>query len=301
MPAQVDPRGRPVKDSAVPRIAAIAYQKSGRIAVFLIAGPLLLENIRIVLVGTTHPGNIGGAARAMKNMCLRHLVLVSPKMFPHADATARAAGADDILCGAEVFDSLPAAVADCQLVVGTSARGRSIAWPLMTPRECAALAGSQPRSSRIALVFGREHSGLTNTELDCCNYCINIPCNPDFASLNLAAAVQVVAYEMYACLSAAPATEAEPESPLASAGELESLFGHLQRVMTELGFVRAQKSRAIMRRVRRMFMRARLEVNEVNILRGMLSAVQGRKQPRGADSTNGVRAGDSRTPDQQSE
>ncbi|MGH8559232.1 MAG: RNA methyltransferase [Methylococcales bacterium] len=157
----------------------------------------LLSKIRIVLVGATHPGNIGAVARAMKNMGLSRLYLVEPKIFPNADATSRAAGADDILCRAVLCDSLQEAVLDCGIVIGASARSRTIFLPVLSPRECATLLARQHPETELAVVFGGEHSGLTNAELDLCGYWLTIPCNPEFRSLNLASAVQVVAYGSY--------------------------------------------------------------------------------------------------------
>jgi tRNA (cytidine32/uridine32-2'-O)-methyltransferase len=228
----------------------------------------------MVLVGTTHPGNIGAVARAMKNMGLTRLVLVKPKIFPSADATSRAAGADDILCRAVLCDSLEEAIADCGIVVGTSARPRTISWPVLSPRECARLVAEQHPDTETAVVFGREHSGLTNAELDLCGYWLTIPCNPDFSSLNLAAAVQVVGYEFFTASTPAPVgTETGDDSP-ASSARVESFYAHLYDVMASVGFIDSDRSRSIMRRIRRLFNRAHLENREVDILRGILRAVQ---------------------------
>jgi tRNA (cytidine32/uridine32-2'-O)-methyltransferase len=239
----------------------------------------LLSNIRIVLVGTTHPGNIGAVARAMKNMGLSRLVLVRPKIFPSADATSRAAGADDILCRALTCASLEEAVADCGIVVGTSARARSISWEVLSPSECAALVSRQQPETETAIVFGREHAGLTNAELDLCGYWLTIPCNPAFSSLNLAAAVQVVGYEFFKASLMEPRHAPHPTDPPASSAQVESFYGHLYEVMVAVGFIHPDKSRSIMRRLRRLFNRAHLEAREVDILRGILSAVQGSKNP----------------------
>ncbi|MGH8551229.1 MAG: RNA methyltransferase [Methylococcales bacterium] len=234
----------------------------------------MLSNIRIVLVGTTHPGNIGAVARAMKNMGLTRLVLVEPKIFPSADATSRAAGADDILCRAVLCDSLEAAVADCGIVVGTSARPRTISWQVMSPRECAGLVACQPPNVETAVVFGSEHSGLTNAELDLCGYWLTIPCNPDFSSLNLAAAVQVVGYEFFTTFNTEPVGEEIGKDPPASSARVESFYRHLYEVMVSVGFIHPDQSRSVMRRIRRLFNRAHLEDREIDILRGILSAVQ---------------------------
>ena len=157
----------------------------------------MLSHIKIVLVETSHSGNIGAAARAMKNMSITNLCLVSPKLFPCAEATARAAGSDDVLARATVYQSLSEAVADCQLVIGASARSRTISWPEMTPRECAEKVVVNEPHNKVAIVFGRENSGLKNHELDLCHFLLRIPCNSDYSSLNIAAAVQVVCYELF--------------------------------------------------------------------------------------------------------
>ncbi|RUM54523.1 MAG: tRNA (cytosine(32)/uridine(32)-2'-O)-methyltransferase TrmJ [Methylococcus sp.] len=234
----------------------------------------MFSNIRIVLVGTTHPGNIGGVARAMKNMGLARLYLVKPKIFPCADATLRAAGADDILCSAVLCDSVKEAIAECGVVVGTSARSRSISWPVTAPRECARMISGKPDSTEVAIVFGRENSGLTNAELDLCGYWLTIPCNPDFSSLNLAAAVQVVGYELLVTLTDRSDRHPTDLTPVASSAQIESFYGHLNEVMAAVGFIHPDKSRSVMRRIRRLFNRAHLEIQELDLLRGILSAIQ---------------------------
>lgn len=236
---------------------------------------MMLEQIRIVLVETTHPGNIGGAARAMKNMGLSHLLLVNPLMFPHAEATARASGADDLLAAAEVHPTLDSALAGCALVFGTTARGRSIPWPAVDPREAAGRALAAAPHAPVAIVFGREHSGLSNDELDRCNYLLHIPTNPDYASLNLAAAVQVVAYELRMAVQQGPVMAGDA-TPLASAHERELFYAHLEHVLTELQFLDPANPKHLMRRLRRLFNRVELDQNEINILRGILTAVQRR-------------------------
>ena len=233
----------------------------------------MLSNFHIILVETSHPGNIGAAARAMKNMGLSHLRLVKPKIFPHADATSRAAGAADVLSGAKVFESLADAVADCQVVIGASARDRTISWPELMPRECAEkFTRKQYRSVSIALVFGRENSGLKNEELDCCQYLLRIPCNPQFSSLNLAAAVQVVCYELFMAAEKQQSLQhsEEMQEPLATAEQMEGFYLHLQQALDDIGFLHADKSRSIMRRLRRIYNRIELESKEVDILRGIL-------------------------------
>lgn len=237
---------------------------------------LKMKNIRIVLVGTTHPGNIGAAARAMKTMGMEALYLVRPKIFPSADATARAAGADDILENAVMQDSLFEAVADCALVFGTTARERSISWPLREPGDAAVEAIRCASSGGdAAFVFGRESSGLTNEELDLCNRMISIPCNPVFSSLNLAAAVQVLCYEVHRNL---PATGMQPETERdyqpVTAEEMSLFYEHLERCLVELDYLDPDKPRRLMRRMRRLFSRAGLDRNEYNILRGVMTAIE---------------------------
>ncbi len=236
-----------------------------------------LERIRIVLVATSLGGNIGGCARAMKNMGLRRLVLVAPQDFPSSDATARAAGAEDVLSGARVCASLEEAVADCQLVIGTSARDRRIPWPRLSPDEAARRAVAASSSQEVAIVFGRERTGLTNDELDRCQALVTIPTDPEFASLNLACAVQVVAYEIYRAARVSGAstdTADELGEPRASQAEVERFYRHLEQAMIETGFLDPRNPRLLMRRLTRLFNRVDLTVNEVNILRGILTAFQ---------------------------
>jgi len=237
-----------------------------------------LANIRIVLIHPSHPGNIGAVARAMKNMGLHHLCLVNPRMFPHADATARASGADDVLAAAQVYTSLDEALHGCSLIFGASARLRTIAWPQLSPRECARLIVAEGAKAPLALLIGREHSGLTNEELERCNYLVNIPSNPDFSSLNIAAAVQVLAYEIYlAHLDQTPVEQEQDPVDLATAEELELLFAHMHQALIDIEFLDPQNPRQLMRRLRRLFNRAHLEKMELNILRGIFAAAQGKR------------------------
>lgn len=239
-----------------------------------------LQNIRTVLVETSHPGNIGATARALKNMGLERLILVRPGLFPHAEATARASGADDILAGAQVVDNLEAALVGCGLVVGASARRRSLTWPSLDPRQCAARLIEFSSHSEVALVFGRERSGLTNDELDRCHFLVHIPANPVYGSLNLAAAVQVLAYELRMAEPEGDKIQASHrEAPPATAEEMANFYEHLQRVLVEIGFLDPENPRQLMRRLRRLFNRVQPDQNEINILRGILSAVQGHKRP----------------------
>jgi len=206
----------------------------------------------------------------MKNMCMSELYLVTPKIFPSADATARASGADDVLASAVVCDSLQAAIADCQIVIGASARSRTITVPELPPRECAERLIVEAQNKKIVIVFGRENSGLKNHELDLCQQLLSIPCNSDYSSLNLAAAVQVVCYELLVASRQSSATVTELESPLANSAQMESFFEHLYQTLEEIGFINPEKSTSIMRRLRRVYHRAALDTKELDILRGIL-------------------------------
>jgi tRNA (cytidine32/uridine32-2'-O)-methyltransferase len=244
---------------------------------------LMLDKIRIVLVNTSHPGNIGATARAMKNMGLSELYLVEPKYFPDPEADARASGADDILAAARVVSSIDEALADCQLVVGTSARERHIPWPLVNPRELGAISAQMLSSTagqqgRIALLFGREASGLSNEELQLCHKHVHIPTNPDFSSLNVAAAVQVISYEMRMALVEEQAAEAPQwgtrwDIELADNAEIEQMLEHLERTLVEIDFLDPDNPRQLMPRLRRLIMRAVPDKVEVNVLRGILKKI----------------------------
>ena len=251
----------------------------------------MLERIRIVLIGTSHPGNIGGVARAMHNMGLADLALVAPRCdVITQDSISRASGADHLLHQATVHATLEEAVADCTLAVGASARSRTLPWPMISPRELAErLPGEcQPENARVALVFGREDSGLTNAELQRCHAHVHIPTNADFSSLNLAAAVQVVAYECrMAWLSQADApTAADDNDELATHEELERYFEHLERTLIAIEFHAPALPRQLMARLRRLYLRARPEKMEMNILRGILSATEKSAKKSGTGSVN---------------
>ncbi|MGM0521138.1 MAG: tRNA (cytosine(32)/uridine(32)-2'-O)-methyltransferase TrmJ [Pseudomonadota bacterium] len=241
----------------------------------------MLERLRIVLIGTSHPGNIGAVARAMHNMGLSDLALVAPRCEAITqESISRASGADHLLHQATVHHTLEDAVADCTLAVGASARSRTLPWPMVSPRELAARLPDecQHDNARIALVFGREDSGLTNAELQRCHAHIHIPTNADFSSLNLAAAVQVIAYEcrlawLESASATTPATE-ESDSELASHADLERYFAHLERTLVAVDFHDPDKPRQLMARLRRLYLRARPEQMELNILRGILSATE---------------------------
>jgi TrmH family RNA methyltransferase len=245
-----------------------------------------LSRVRVVLVNTSHPGNIGAVARAMKNMGLQQLLLVQPAEFPSAEATARASGADDILATAQIVGSLEEAIADCALVVGASARLRTISWPTLDPKACAERMIDVAASDQVALVMGRERTGLTNAELEHCHYLVHIPANPDYTSLNVAAATQVLVYELrMAALAKDNALDYRWRSdhPFATNEELEGLYAHFEAALTQLGFLDPDNPRQLMRRLRRLFNRSQLDRMEVNILRGILATAEkgGKGKPRG--------------------
>jgi tRNA (cytidine32/uridine32-2'-O)-methyltransferase len=253
-----------------------------------------LGRIRFVLVEPTHPGNIGAVARAMKTMGLTHLHLVNPRCATDAEAIARAAGADDLLAAATVHRTLPEALAGCRLVVGTSARLRHLDWPQLDPRACGERLVAEAGDGEVALILGRESSGLSNEELARCHFLAHIPTNPGFSSLNLAAAAQVFAYEVYTALRAGAPQAAQGSQPEpAPAEELDGLHAHLAQALTDLGFSHPEQSHRLLQRLRRLFNRARPDRIEVNILRGILSAAQGRKLRGGlgADTRDGAALG----------
>jgi tRNA (cytidine32/uridine32-2'-O)-methyltransferase len=232
-----------------------------------------LQNIRIVLVGTSHPGNIGAAARAMHNMGINRLSLVDPQCPVGEVAYARASGANIVLDQRETFAELPAAIADCNLVIAATARRRSLAWPEIEPRTMVDKILQLDDNCQVALVFGREHSGLNNEEIQLCNEMVCIPTNPDFSSLNLAAAVQVLCYEIYSgqFVSPEPGPPVEQDLP-ASSQEIEDFFEHLQQSIEHSGFLNARHPGLTMARLRRLYLRIELMRSEVNILRGILSS-----------------------------
>ena len=233
----------------------------------------MLQNIRIVLVETSHSGNIGSAARAMKTMGLSNLYLVSPKSVDEQSITL-AAGADDVVRNANIVDTFEQAIEDCSLVIGTSARLRHLQSTLIEPRECAEKASTH--QGQVAIVFGRERVGLTNEELLKCHYHLNIPANPEYSSLNLAMAVQLVSYEMRMAFLAKDKTEnalSMIEDIYPTAQEMEYFFAHTEQVYLSLGFIQNQ---GVMQKLRRLYNRSSLEKNELNILRGMLSAIEKR-------------------------
>lgn len=250
--------------------------------------------VRIVLVETSHPGNIGAVARAMKNMGLARLVLVAPREFPSEAATARAAGADDVLDAARACGTLEEALAGCGFVVGASARLRSLPWPLMTARQAAAKLVAEAALGEVAVVFGSERVGLSNEQLARCHALLHIPTAPGFSSLNLAMAVQVVVYEILVASGAAGPLPADRERPLASAQDMEHFYAHLERALVARGFLDPANPKHLMRRIRRLFARAEPDTNEINILRGILGAlapdVPAAAPPPGAGADGGETA-----------
>ncbi len=233
------------------------------------------NRIRIVLVHTSHPGNIGGVARAMKNMGLGRLYLVQPKRFPDHEADWRAASAQDVLADAVVCESVEQAISDCHFVVGTSARGRRIPWPLQNPRQCAPQIAQAADNGEVAILFGREDRGLTNEELQQCHLHLNIPTSEAYSSLNLAMAVQIVAYElkMHEVGEGDPA-EAQWDAPFSTNEEVERFYQHLEQTLVDIEFLNPAAPRQLMTRLRRLYSRVRLDEMELNILRGILTETQ---------------------------
>jgi TrmH family RNA methyltransferase len=238
----------------------------------------MLDRVRVVLVDTSHPGNIGAVARAMWTMGLSRLALVRPKRYPSAEATARAAGADALLYEAEVFDSLDQALAECSWVVGTTVRSRHLELPRLTPRSFAAAAVEEIRDGQVALVFGREQTGLSNDELEKCQAVASIASNPEFGSLNVAAAVQVFAYELRLACSDGARRAGESSSKgsarAPTSAELEGLYAHLEQALADIGYYDPEEPKLLMRRLRRLYGRVRPDRAELNILRGILAATQ---------------------------
>lgn len=234
-----------------------------------------LSHIRIVLLNTTHPGNIGATARAMKVMGLARLHLVGPKIYPSAEATAMASGADDLLQRAVIHDSLDSALEGCGLVLGTSARLRSLSMPQMDMRSAAKSVLADHRSQDVAILFGQERAGLTNEEIQRCHQLVHIDTNPDYGSLNLAQAVQVMAYELrMAAIGGANAVLPPADWEPVDAAQMEMFYTHLEQTLLDIGFMNPAQPKRLMARMRRLFNRARPDQNEINILRGVLTASQ---------------------------
>ena len=243
------------------------------------------ESIRIVLVATSHPGNIGAAARALKNMALDELVLVQPRHFPHPDATARASGADDLLARARVEPDLAGALRGCGFVLASTSRERDQNFRVLDVRAAAQRLVAEAAQAPVAGVFGSERTGLTNEELNSAHALLRIPANPAYASLNLAMAVQIMSYEILRARELALSSAALPVAravPLAAPEELERLYAHLATVLEQIDFRdRTQSGTHLMNRIRRFVQRAEPDINEVNILRGILTAVQQQRRRAG--------------------
>ena len=234
----------------------------------------LLGSVKVVLVGTTHPGNIGATARAMKNMGILNLVLVTPKEFPSDVATYRSKAAKDVLEKAEVFDDLESAVSDCELVIGTSARGRTVPWPILNPKKAAEEVSNAALYNNVAIVFGREDRGLTNEELGLCNLHVHIPTDPEYSSLNVAQAVQILVYEIRVALLDNEEERDYWDVQLANNEQIERLIDHMDELMQEVEFYDVDNPRKLLIRVRRFFKRSKIDLMEANIFRGLFAAIQ---------------------------
>lgn len=233
-----------------------------------------LDYIRVVLVEPTHPGNIGAIARAMANMGVENLVLINPKEFPSEIANTRAAGADEILSRAKIHSSLDEAIKDCTLVIGTTSRLRSIEWPSLDPKDAMSLCATNPRNSSVAILFGQESRGLTNSELERCHHLVRIPVSEDFASLNLASAVMVMLYELRRSVLVEDIQPVRVEhEPRASAKNMRNFYQHLQSVLQQIEFIDGRSSK-LQRKLVRLFNRVHPYDQEVKMLRGILSAIE---------------------------
>ena len=239
---------------------------------------LIQQNISFILVGSTHPGNIGAAARAMKNMGIHQMGLVSPKEFPHEKAFFRAKAATDVLEKAVIYKSLKEAISETKLVIGTSARNRKVPWPIVSPSEAAEeiVSFSKTSETKTAVVFGREDRGLTNEELGLCNLHVHIPSSDEYPSLNLSQAIQIIAYEirLKALSSEGKLKKQEWDVPLAKNVEIEKLIEHFEELMQDVEFYKADNPRQLLTRVRRFFKRSKLDHIEANIFRGVFAAIQ---------------------------
>lgn len=245
----------------------------------------IASHIRFVLVKPSHPGNIGAGARAIRTMGFSRLALVAPHRFPHADAIALASGANAVLDNAVVSPLLADAIADCRMVIGATARRRGVALPELTPRKAAkCLIDAASMGGEVAVVFGNERAGLDNDELACCHAALMIPSDPEFPSLNLAQAVQVVAYELRLALCHGSMTSGSTKADMpASSVQMEGFFDHLGRMLDDIDFHKGRSPRTIMRRLRRLFLRAQPDQRELRILRGILSDAQRSVRLAGAD------------------
>ncbi|WP_415720225.1 tRNA (cytosine(32)/uridine(32)-2'-O)-methyltransferase TrmJ [Photobacterium ganghwense] len=235
----------------------------------------MLEKVSVVLVGTSHPGNIGSAARAMKVMGLTNLVLVDPACEIDETTYALAAGASDIVENVRIVATLDEAIADCGLVVGSSARSRTLEWPQLDPRQCGIRTVKEAANHSVAILFGRERTGLTNEELQRCHFHVYIPANPEYSSLNLAMAVQTISYEIRMAHLDSQQYAGQPEDDdYPRMKELEQFYQHLEQVATRTAFIDPNKPSMVMTKMRRLFSRARPEAQELNILRGILSSIE---------------------------
>lgn len=236
----------------------------------------MLDNVKVVLVGTSHPGNIGSAARAMKVMGLNQMVLVAPQCEVDSQTMALAAGAGDIAMNAQIVETLDEAIADCGLVVGSSARSRTLEWPMLEPRECGEKFSIEGEKHPVALIFGRERTGLTNEELQKCHFHVCIPANPEYSSLNLAMAVQTLSYEIRVAHLEREKSQYAPQEQeeYPRHKELEMFYEHLEKVMLDTQFISKEQPGQVMNKLRRLFSRARPELQEINTLRGVLTSVE---------------------------
>ena len=237
----------------------------------------LRKSVTFILVGTSHPGNIGASARAIKTMGFSRMILVSPKEFPSETAFFRAKAATDVLEKIEIFPNLKSAISDFELVIGTSARNRKVPWPMINSKKAAQqiIAITKRGKQKIALVFGREDRGLTNEELGLCNLHVHIPASKDYSSLNLAQAVQIIAYEIrMQSLSDKKLKEQEWDVPLAKNEEIENLINHFENLMNELDFYEIDNPRKLLTRMRRFFKRSKIDHLEANVFRGVISSIQ---------------------------
>lgn len=238
----------------------------------------MLSNIRVVLVGTSHPGNIGSTARAMKTMGLSNLYLAEPRVQPDGQSIALAAGAADLIKDITIVDSLTEAIKDCSLVIATSARSRTLDWPMLVPKEAGEKLALESAKGPVAIVFGRENHGLSNEELQECTYHVSIPANPEYSSLNLAQAVQIICYETrMAHLALDDQETIEEEYPLSE--DLQRFYVHLESTLTKTNFIIKNHPGQIMTKLKRLFSRARIETAEMNILRGILTSID-KKMPQ---------------------
>jgi tRNA (cytidine32/uridine32-2'-O)-methyltransferase len=237
-----------------------------------------LDRVRIVLVETSHTGNMGSAARAMKTMGISHLYLVNPIVKPDSQAISLAAGASDIIKNATITTSLDEAIGDCRLVIGASARSRSLQWPVLEARACGEKIINEASEGHVALVFGRERVGLTNEELQKCHYHVAISANPEYSSLNLAMSVQILTYEIRMAMLASASQpdhfiSQEKAIEYPQADDLERFYQHLEKTLIDTRFIKANHPGQVINRLRRLYTRARPEVQELNILRGILSSI----------------------------